>query len=114
MEDVLKHINQKSKEFIFLDFTIFKYKKNDLIIAGSDDLTYFHKFEIHFKNLYAVICNASWSVDTKVDVVQIVEGMEAYNLNVRHKVEAGNIIFQLNNGDGLPFYVIAERIEFLD
>ncbi|PUZ28974.1 hypothetical protein DCC81_05750 [Chitinophaga parva] len=113
-ENTLTLINQKVKEFAFLDFSIFEYRHNELVIAISTDFTYYHLFEIRFKNVFSVICNTLWSVDTQKDVIKVVDSTEAYDLNVQYGVEVGYSIFQLMNEDELELYVIAESVEFRD
>lgn len=111
-ENTLTLINQKVKEFTFLDFSIFEYRHNELVIAISTDFTYYHLFEIRFKNVFSVICNTRWSVDTQKDVIKVLDSVEAYDLNVKYGVEVGYSIFQLMNEDELKLYVIAESVEF--
>ncbi|PUZ22582.1 hypothetical protein DCC81_19275 [Chitinophaga parva] len=113
-ENTITLINQKVKEFTFLNFSIFEYHHNEFVIAISSDFTYYHLFEIRFKNVFSVICNTLWSVDTQKDVIKVLDFTEAYDLNVKYGVEVGYSIFQLMNEDELKLYIIAEHVEFTE
>ncbi|WP_343673117.1 hypothetical protein [Chitinophaga sp.] len=114
-EDVIAVINKRVKEFIFLDASIYKYHDDGLTLALSEDFTYFHNFEIRFRNVFTVISNTSWSLETKNDFIRILENSEeSCHLNLKYGVVIGNSIFQLSTDEDKVFYIIAEDIELID
>lgn len=56
------------------------------------------------------MCNGAWSVDITHDLIRLLDGADAYDLGIKYKVEQGSCIFQISNEEGMPFYVIAERL----
>ncbi|MCK7556234.1 hypothetical protein MKQ70_14910 [Chitinophaga sedimenti] len=112
MENIITLINKTAREFVFLDMSIYSYSNNELVIGMSDDLTYYHKFEIKFKNVFAIICNASWSVNTQKEIIKLADSSLADEINLKHRVEIGNSVFQLMNEDEVVFYVVAAGLEF--
>lgn len=115
IKESVDKINNKASEFIFLELSIFHFDKDELIIAASEDFSYYHNFEIRFKNVFAIIGNVNWKVDTQESIIQVLENNEdAYRLNMKYSVEIGNTIFQFITEENKLFYIIAESIEFVD
>jgi hypothetical protein len=113
MKEVIGKINNRVKESPFFDFSIFKFEKNNLIIAGGKDLTYYHEVEIEFIYVHTIIGNAEFKADTSRNVIEIiVDSDEAREINLKYGVIQGNTIFKLRSEDNLIFYIISETIEF--
>ena len=82
-------------------------------IAASKDFFYHHNFEIQFENVFTIIGNIEWIVNTKETVIDIIsENKTAYDLNIQYCVEQGHTIFLLKSEDVIINYIIAENISF--
>ncbi len=113
MENTVNKINNIASEYIFLEFSIFSYKSGILIIAASEDFSYYHNFEIHFENVFAIIGNVNWKVDTQKDIIKIISTTnEGITLNKKYKIEKGFSIFRFVSEDELINYIVAENISF--
>lgn len=113
MENTINKINITAREYLWLDFSIFSYKDGILIIAASKDFSYYHNFEIHFQNVFAIIGNMNWKMDTQKDIIRIINTTnEAVALNRKYKVEKGYNIFSFITEDGVTNYIVAEDISF--
>ncbi|SFW81976.1 hypothetical protein [Chitinophaga sancti] len=115
IQDIVDKINSKVIEFPFLELSLLSFRDKELIIAASEDFSYFHNFEMRFKNVFTIIGNIDWKADTNKLLIQVIEGTEeAINLNKKYRVEIGFTVFKLNNEEGDFFYIIAENIELVD
>jgi hypothetical protein len=56
----------------------------------------------------------NWKAETKENLISVVEGEEADNINKKHRIEIGNIIYKISNSDALDFYIIAKDIKLED
>ena len=113
MKEVIDRINSRIRIAPFFDFSIFKFEKSNLTIAGSEDLTYYHEVEIEFIFVHTVICNTEFKADTSKNLIELIEDPnETKEINLKYSVVQGNNIFKLNSKDNEPFYIISESIEF--
>jgi hypothetical protein len=109
--EVIAQINEKIKEFLFIDIKVFSFHNDELVLGLNEDLAYSHRFEIRFRNVFTIDCNINWTIDTKRDMIRVVDTKE---INLKYGVEIGNLIFELNDQDGRLFYIIAEEISFTE
>src|ERR1700761_9555838 len=108
MNKIIGDINFKVNGFFHLDFTIYNYGKNDLTIVGSQDILYYHDFEIIFKDVFTIICNRSWKIDMSKPFISLLENEHrGLDLNLKYQVEVDNKIFEINSGSEIPFYIIS-------
>jgi hypothetical protein len=114
MKNIVDKLNKKINEFTFLDFSIYKYENQKLVIAVSEDFTYFHQFEIEFHNVHTINCNSFFSIETESNVISIINNVEMVDLNKKYNVEVGYNIFQIISDEGKEFFIIAESISFKD
>lgn len=106
MKEVIDRINDTVKKFPFFDFSIFKFEKDNLILAGSEDLTYYHEVEIEFVCVHTIICNTEFKADTSRNVIELVDDLdEVRALNLKYDVIQGNKVFKLHSEDNV-FYII--------
>jgi hypothetical protein len=107
MKEIINRINDRVKKAPFFDFSILKFEKDNLIIAGSEDLTYYHEVEIEFISVYTVICNTAFKADTSRNVIEIIEDSdEAKEINLKYGVVQGNNVFKLYSEDSEFFYIV--------
>ncbi|WCT56196.1 hypothetical protein PQ456_01315 [Paenibacillus kyungheensis] len=91
---LVKDINSKLKNNLWFDFEVVKYEKNEVIIGGGKSLSYPHEIEIQFTDVFFISLPMEWQTDTSKDVLVILEGEEAYNINTQFQVEQGHYIFK--------------------
>ena len=110
---ILDEINLEARKFLFLELSVVSFNGNTLIIAGSQDFTYYHNFEIHFHEPFTFLGNFTWKANTDENIISIIDStLDAVSLNKKFKIERGNNIFSFATNEGNSFYVAAERIEF--
>lgn len=111
METTITEINFLSRTYDFLELEILSFNDQTLIVAASKDFSYYHNFEIHFKNVFAIIGNISWRANTKYDILKIMKGTnDAIELNKKFNIEEGFNIFSMITEDSVVNYIIAESI----
>lgn len=116
IEKTIQTINDKVKSFVFLDAKIYSYSGNQLILGLGQDLMYGHILEVHFQNVFTIICNMQWSLDTKYGMIGMVNQgtSEIVAINKKYGVEIGNYVFQLLTDENKVFYIMAEEIFFYE
>ena len=113
--NIITDINKKIESYDFLEFHIYSLSSNNLSIVGSDDLLYYHDFEILFINVHTILCNSEWIVNTSEQVLfDISNTDEGKKFNINFKVIQGNRIFKIISQDDVSFYIAAEDIKFID
>lgn len=118
--NIVSQINNKIAQYFYLECNIYSIQKENVTIAASEDLLYYHNFEIEFVNVFTVICNKNWKIDTKVisffelDPANNVELEEMKKVNIDFRVETGNRIFKFVTEDSIPFYFAAEDVRLTD
>ncbi|MCB2407290.1 hypothetical protein [Hymenobacter lucidus] len=74
------------------------YNGSELIIAGSEDLTYSHKLEIIFSNVFLVSAFfQGWHSDVKAPVFYLPDNVR--ELNLQHEIEQGYMLFAFRTED---------------
>jgi hypothetical protein len=115
LDEKIKAINSFLRKEMWFDFEILEYKENCLTIIGSTDFSYFHNIEIYFKDVFLIHCSAEWKSDTKSDVIEIITGNEAREINLKNNVEQGYTLFKFISEDideDRFFYVAARDLEY--
>ncbi len=64
----IKHHNWKES---WLDFSVFLYEQNRLIISGSDDLSYYHTLELIIDTPYYISGVMDWSCDLNEEFIKL-------------------------------------------
>ncbi|MER0047676.1 hypothetical protein ABRP56_14980 [Pectobacterium odoriferum] len=70
MNDLVQKIKMHEWRESWLDFSIFSYDRGKLVIAGSDDLSYYHTLEITFIQPTFIDGVTEWSCDISEGVVK--------------------------------------------
>ncbi|MEQ9994859.1 MULTISPECIES: hypothetical protein [Pectobacterium] len=68
--DLVQKIKMHEWKASWLDFSIFSYDRGRLVIAGSDDLSYYHNLEIIFIQPTFIDGVTEWSCDVSEDFVR--------------------------------------------
>ena len=111
MNNIVKEINEISREYPYLEFKILSFEKGLLIIAASEDFCYYHNFELHFEDVFSIIGNFNWTIDTKIDFLQIITSNNIGRaLNKKYKVEIGYNIFSFAAEYEITNYIVAQSI----
>ncbi len=111
---IIEEINKIIQGHFYFEMHIFSYNDGMLIVGGSEDFLYYHELEICFEHVFAVHGNFYWKVDNKKTCLAVIEGEEAYELNIKYGVEKGYSIFRFT-GDHEPesiTYIIVRKICF--
>lgn len=105
-----EHIRQNAR----FDFHLWGYDGRRLIISGSTDLTYYHKLEIIFTDVFfASIFFEGWHSDTDKPVIEIPDTNLNRELNIKFEIEQGYQLFIIRTEDyNNDIYVAAKEIEF--
>ena len=113
MNTIVLNINNIARQYLYFELSFWQYHDTNLIIAGSEDFSYFHQLEITFYEVFAIICNSNFKIDTTKDFIfEINDEKEQYELNIKYRVIQGNKIFKLISEDNELFYIIAKDISF--
>ncbi|QDH21610.1 hypothetical protein [Saccharibacillus brassicae] len=90
----VNQINEFIQKSLWFDFEIIRYEQNNLYVGGGESLSYPYELEIHFEDVCLVSTPVEWCSDTSTEVLQILEGEEAYKVNIKFKVERGYFVFK--------------------
>lgn len=113
-KSVVKQIDDYIRESAWFDFHLWRYDGRNLVISGSTDLTYYHKLEIIFTDVFfASTFFAGWHSDTDKPVIEIPNTELNMELNIKFEIEQGYQIFIIKTEDYKnDIYVAAKKIEF--
>ncbi|MBW8686993.1 hypothetical protein [Chitinophaga rhizophila] len=115
MHAIVQEVNRTIKEHRLLDVKLYSYSEDGLVLGLNENLTYSHKFEIRFKNVFAVDCVMAWTIETEKDLIRLIDvSEEAKVINMKYGVIKGNFVFELQGEDDKLFYIIAEEISFAE
>ena len=83
-KSIVKQIDDYIRQNAWFDFHLWRYDGRKLIISGSTDLTYYHKLEIIFTNVFfASTFFEGWHSDTDKPVIKIPELELNRDLNIK-------------------------------
>lgn len=114
IQKIIESINSTVKEHVFFELSFHHYQDNILTMVGSDDFSYYHQIEISFTNVFSILCNSNFRINTNESFISIIEGnQESWDLNTKYGIIQGNKIFKIISEDGQIFYIAAENISFI-
>ncbi len=113
-KSIVKQIDEYIRKNDWFDFHLWRYDGRKLILSGSTDLTYYHKLEIIFTDVFfASTFFDGWHSDTDKPVIEIPEHELNRELNIKFEIEQGYQIFIINTEDYKnDIYIAAKEIEF--
>lgn len=112
-KEKIENINNYIGRFVFYELSILTFKDGVLVIAGSDDFLYYHNIEIVFTEVSTIICNSMFKLNTELKSINILEDIqEMRDVNLKYRVEIGNIIFKIIDEDACVYYIIAKNIDY--
>ena len=89
IKTVIDEINKYLNKQLWMDFEIIEYSKYVLRIIGSLDISAMPNIEITFKDVFFTSTVFDWQTDTSQQVLFLIEGSEARELNMKFRVEQG-------------------------
>jgi len=96
--DEIKNHNWKES---WLDFSIFLYEKNRLVIVGSDDLSYYHNLEIIIETPSYISGVMDWSCDLDDDFIKV---------SNQDNISRPPLTLEFYSDNELKFKVISEKM----
>lgn len=113
-ENEINIINEYLKEHLWMDFEMCSIGCGTLELHGFLDEAGDDKIIIIFERPYTVACNFFFTYEGKGDFISIVNGEEAYAINIKYGVTRGNVIFKITNTNiESDMFIIAEKIEVM-
>ncbi|ASY80526.1 hypothetical protein BJK05_11215 [Pectobacterium polaris] len=70
-QDVVSGIREHDWNQSWLDFSVFLYERDSLIISGSHDLSYYHNFEIIITSPSFISGVMDWSCDVNDEFIKV-------------------------------------------
>lgn len=70
-QDIIDDIKKHDWKESWLDFSVFLYEKNQLVIVGSDDLSYYHTLEIIIESPSFINGVMDWSCDLDEEFIKL-------------------------------------------
>ena len=109
----VNELNSLLSHEIWLDMELFEIRKGCLTIIGSIDFTYGHSIEIRFEDVFYLNLRSEWTVETSNPFLKIVDGDEAYSINLQFRIESGYTLFKIIHEDAnSPFYIAAKSLSY--
>ncbi|WP_042290962.1 hypothetical protein [Citrobacter sedlakii] len=100
-KNIIDEIKEHNWKESWLDFSFFLYERNRLIIAGSDDLSYYHNLEVIIDNPSYINGVMDWSCDLNEEFIKSSNYTEN-NCNMS--------VLEFYSDSELKLKVIAEKI----
>jgi len=113
-KSVVNQIDDYIRQNTWFDFHLWRYDGRNLVISGSTDLTYYHKLEIIFTDVFfAFTFFQDWHSDTDKPVIEIPNPELNKQLNVKFEIEQGYQIFIIRTEEYKnDIYIASKKIEF--
>lgn len=113
-KNIVEKIDQEIRQNLWFDFHLWRYDGVNLVITGSDDLSYYHKLEIIFTDVfYASTFFNGWKSNTEKPVIEIPSTSVNKELNERFEIEQGYQVFIIRTEDYKnDIYIAAKEIDF--
>src|SRR5882724_11984100 len=110
---IVVEIDGVIRQNLWFDFYILKYDGNNLTLAGSTDLTYYHTLEIIFEEVFFVSSFQGWRSDTNKVVIEIPSEELARELNLKYEIKQGYQVFIIHPEDYKnDIFIAAKRIAY--
>lgn len=103
-------VNQALSKMTWCDCQIVPGDFGSLVLAISDDLTYYHTMEVIFNGVCFSHIKHWFKVNPEAGLFQPMSLTKRYALNQEYHVEVGFRLFQLLDEDNLAHHVAAESI----
>ena len=95
---------------LWFDFHVLSYDGRKLIIAGSEDLTYYHQLEVIFEDVFFFSGYFDeWHSDTSQPVFILPNLETELKLNLEYEIVAGNHLFIFKTEDHNNDVIISAR-----
>ena len=108
IERIVLDIDSIIRKHLWFDFHVLSYDGRKLIIAGSEDLCYYHKLEVIFENVFFFKGYFDgWMSDTSAPVFILEE--RATELNGKYEITQGNRVFIFRTEDYRNDVIIAAK-----
>ena len=108
IKNIVTQIDKEIRKEKWFDFHVLNYYGSRLTIGGSVDLTYYHKLEIVFEDVFFVSgVFAGWRSDTSDEVI-ILPANEK-DLNQKFEIEQGYQLFIIRAEDYKNNFVVAAK-----
>lgn len=108
IRNTVLEIDKQIRKHMWFDFHVFRYDVNQLIIAGSIDLLYYHSLEVVFEDIFFVSAFfQGWHSDTENPVFELVT--EEREMNRKYEIEEGYELFIFKTEDYNNDVVIAAK-----
>lgn len=110
--DEVKKLNNYLKKQLWMDFELDNIDPGTVVLFGYWDELGETKIEIKFKEPHMISCNLLLKYEGKKDFIEIVEGEEARQINMKYGVIIGNNIFRIAGADiEADMFIVAKEIE---
>ncbi|WP_270221965.1 hypothetical protein [Kosakonia cowanii] len=98
MINLIKNHNWKEK---WLDFAVYSFERNKLIITASDDFSYYHTLEIILDNPSYISGVVEWSSDLDEEFIKLLTQFD---------ISSGAFVLEFYSDSELKFKVVAEKM----
>lgn len=96
-ENEINQINNFLKGQLWMDFEICAMDCGSVELHGFLDEAGADKIKIVFIEPHMVSCNFTFTYEGEHDFISVIDGEEAYQINVKYGVIRGNDIFKLSH-----------------
>ena len=111
-ENEINQINNFLKGQLWMDFEICAMDRGKVELYGFLDEAGADKIKIDFILPHMISCNFAFTYEGKHDFISVIDGEEAYRINMEYGVTHGNVIFKLSNINvDADMIIIAKGIE---
>ncbi len=100
-KDIIDEIKEHDWKERWLDFSVFLYERNRLIVVGSDDLSYYHNLEIIIEAPSYINGVMDWSCDLDETFIKLSSYTEDH---------CEMSVLEFYSDSELKFKIIAEKV----
>ena len=113
MKKEIDEINSIMKQYLWMDFELATCSTGEAVLHGYIDEAGEDKIRITFSGVDTIVCKTCFTFDGERDFLEVLDGEDARNINLKYDVLQGNKIFRLINtnveGD---MYIIAKEVAY--
>lgn len=115
MQEIIKTIEEINiflKKSLWMDFQVIEYGNSTLKIRGYIDFYEPYKIEIIFQDVFFIMSNSFWKMDTERTSLELLRGSNLKMISYKYRIEQGYAVFMMKSEDDIPQIFVSRSIDY--